>query len=146
MADVTTIKTLQALYNAEHRCPTARLDQSMPFVAMADTDEAVVLHEIAAQDREHLHWLADLLVRRDSAPPPANYATDSAAQHYLRFDTLLPQWVRAEKALISTYQQAAPRLAADGEASRQVARIMSRHNEHLAALEALEKSRLTPAK
>jgi len=143
MTDPTIIRTLQTLYEAEHRCPTIRLEQSAPFINWRGAAEEVTLRGLATDDREHLEWLAEMLVERDSAPPPAGYAIHSAGQHYVRLDSLLPQWVRSERNLIAAYQQAAPRLAGDADASRRVARIMSRHGAHLATLESLERAAAT---
>jgi hypothetical protein len=135
--DATTLRALQRLYEAEFRCPTARLEQAAPHVEWSDAREERALRGVAAEDREHLHWLVDLLAERGSGPPPASYATDSAAAHYTRLDVLLPQWIRAERALIAAYQSAAAALAGDRPAAAVASRIVQRHAAHLATLEGL---------
>ncbi|MEE8169244.1 MAG: ferritin-like domain-containing protein [Phycisphaerae bacterium] len=138
MADYEITETLSRLYQAEFRCPTARLDQAMPYIGWRDTVDEFALRDIAGEDREHLAWLTDLLFEFGGAAPPASFAMDSADTHYVRLDTLLPRLIKAEQELIGAYREAAARLSDAPDAARMVARIAERHGRHLARFQELE--------
>lgn len=131
MPSPQSIEALRRLFSAEFRCPTARWHQAMPYIEWNDTHEETAIRAVAAEDREHLAWLSDLLLARGSSPPPASYATATAETHYVQLQTLLPRLTRAERELIAAYQSAGAALADDPEATRRVSEITGRHTRHL---------------
>lgn len=137
MASAQTIEALHRLFTAEFRCPTARWRQATPYIEWNDTHEETAIRAIAAEDREHLAWLAELLLARGSSPPPASYATDTAHIHYVQLQALLPRLIRAERELIAAYQSAGAALADDPEAARRVSEITGQHTRHLETLQRL---------
>ena len=132
-----TIDALSRLYAAEHACPTGRLNQTMPYVPASEAIERATIARIVQEDLEHQAWLADLLIDRGTAPPPASYQSIAAEMHYCQLASLLPFLIAAERELIGTYQAESPKLSNDKAASRRVIEIARRHESHLHTFERL---------
>lgn len=136
-ADLRIADSLSRLYAAEFRCPTARLEQAMPWIGRAAARDRAELEQIAREDAEHLVWLAEMIVSRGGYPPPATFATNAAETHYMTLPALLPRMIHAERDLLAYYSKVSPELADDADAARLAARIAGRHSQHMALFESL---------
>jgi hypothetical protein len=134
-----SINALRRLFAVEYGSPTARLDQSMPFTPLTQTVEEHALREMARQDREHQQWLADLLNARGASPPPVSLPTNTAMMHYNRLHALLPTLIKEKRRIVEAYQAQSAKFDADPEAASIAGKILERHTQHIAALEAMKK-------
>lgn len=114
-----------------------RVGESATFINHNDVTAAAELNAFAAQQREHLRWLAQLLDQLDATPGPRRVNTASADLHFNRIESVLPRLIDDKKHLIAQYERAAARVASEPRAADQFARIIARHRDHLTRLEKL---------
>jgi len=140
MADERVINEIDRLYAMEGSSLLARLAESAAYISPADLDDAEAIVKMHEEEREHVHWLADLLDELDATPGPRRVDTATADLHYNRLETVLPRVIAGKQRLIRYYEQASSVVASHPRAAEVVGTILTRHRNHLTRLEELLKS------
>lgn len=137
MSDLAIIQTVDQMHAIEGASLILRTSESSGFVDHDDVTAAAELSAFAAQQREHLRWLAQLLDELDATPGPRRVNAASADLHYNRIEAILPRLITDKKNLIAQYERAAARVASEPRAADLFAHIIARHRDHLTRLEKL---------
>lgn len=135
MPDPGVIDEIDRLYGLESAALILRLSESAAYIKPQDTRDAMTLDHMAADQREHLQWIADLLDTLDATPGPRRVNTLSADLHYNRIETLVPRLVDDERQLQSHCEQIARLVVGEPRAADLCSRIAARHRAHVDQLE-----------
>jgi hypothetical protein len=137
MPDPSIIHTVDRMHAIEGASLIIRMTESAAFVDHDGVAAAAELNAMADQQRQHLHWLAQLLDELDATPGPRRVNAASADLHYNRIESILPRLIDDKKNLIAEYDRASTRVASQPRATDLFGRINARHRDHLARLEKL---------
>ena len=137
MSESSIIEIVDQMHAIEGASLVLRMTESAGFVDHDDVNAAAELNAFAAQQREHLRWLAQLLDDLDATPGPRRVNAASADLHCNRSESVLPRLIDDKKHLVAQYELAAKRVASEPRAADLFARIIARHRDHLTRLEKL---------
>lgn len=140
MSDRNVIDALCAAYEAECASLLSHMHHSQPFVSWLDASDRDVVLRMVAEEDNHKHQLADVLLSLDEVPPPGRFGLETSAVAYLHLNSLLPRLVADKRRLIAAYEALSPSAAANREAAGLVSRLLERHRAHLAELERIAAS------
>jgi rubrerythrin len=137
MADLKVVRTIDNLHALEGGSLLQRYAESETFLGGALLEAYAAIEEMIADEREHLHRLADLLDELDATPGPRRFQVQSGNLHYSRPSVLLPQLIADKERLAAQYESALARVAESPRAAEVVSGILARHRTHLERLRSL---------
>ena len=135
--DRAVVEVLNELLQAESAGLGQRLGESQPFAHLASVERLAAVQSCAAESREHVAWLSELIVSLRGVPAPHSPDAYTTDLHYLQVDALLPRVIADCEKLIAAYNAAAARLADSPPATDLLTRIRTRHEKQLKILKDL---------
>lgn len=137
-------RILDQLLHAEQRSIIPRLREFNAFVSWASADEMDAIDGIIAEMGEHVTWLIDAINDLDESPTPYRPDIRNTSMHFCELAALMPMAVEDCRKLVRDCEAAMPAVASDPKAADLIARILTRHQSHLEALEKLSNTVASP--
>jgi hypothetical protein len=120
-------------------------DESWPWANSGEAAAEQTVRAAAAEQRDHVARLADLLADRAWAIDFGNYPTDYTDLHFLSLDFFLPRLAAAQAALVAELDDAVHGCVDDPEAVALLRDVLTGERDIATRLTALAKSVKVPA-
>lgn len=107
------------------------------FVSDADVSMAADIEQMANEEKDCLHRLADLLESLDALPGPPRVQAAIAAMPYNEIHVLIPRLIKDKTHLVERCKQAAAMVTDHPAATECLAAVVQRHSQHLEKLNSM---------
>lgn len=134
MDTTTTIDILNELLAVEGRCAITRVGESVVFVSAVGAADLRLVQQMARECRQHMAWLASLIVELGGAPRPTTADITTADLHFEDLPYALHRMYADMRDVVHKYQLAVKGVAGVADAAATIQRILRRHEEHDRAL------------
>lgn len=138
MNDWEAIDVLNDLLAAEQRSLLARLAETRPFLSWAGAEQAPILRQLVADQRDHQRRLTETIDALGGVPRIPTGDISSAGAHYIDIHHLLPKLLEDLRAMIDASRRATE-LLGNHPGGETVSAIHARHEAHAEQLEAMSK-------
>jgi hypothetical protein len=113
------------------------LEDVATFVSDADVSMATAIEQMASEEKQCLHRLADLLDSLDATPGPPRVQAAIAAMPYNEVHVLIPRLIKDKAVLVDRCKRAASMVMDHSAATECLAAVTHRHSEHLDKLNSM---------
>jgi len=120
-------------------------DECWPWVNTTDADAHVVIHRLAALQRQEVATLVELLMQRERIIDFGTFPTDYTDLQFLSLDYLLARIIAGEQILVADLDEAVHACVDDAAAADVLRELLTTQRKILERLESLAKSRVAGA-